>query len=78
MNTTNAEMKDHSAENLQLSKALSIKSGGGQSGVGQPGVGQSVALYASPAVGNAAFLITAFLVHSTQFFSKSSSKRGVT
>ena len=60
--TTDAEIKVPSKDNLELSKALSLK----------PGAGPSLDLHAWAAAKNAAFLISAFLVHSTSFPQSSS------
>ena len=39
------------------------------------GVGQNIAVHASSAAGNSAFLASAFLVHSTSFYLQSSSAK---
>ena len=60
--TADAEIKMPSKDNLELAKVLSLK----------PEVGPSLDLHAWAAAKNAAFLISAFLVHSTSFPQSSS------
>ena len=57
--TADAEIKALSAEHPKLSNVPALK----------PEVGQNITFHASPTAWNSTFLISAFLVHSTSFFS---------